>query len=74
MVYLIKDPKGETVMGASTTANTAGHAQAQLALSPTGSTSQQEEIAQLKQRLLELEREMQIKEKVYKFKIIMRIN
>ena len=50
MAHLIKDPKGETVMGTTTTIDT-----------PTyyiGTTNHQEEIAQLKQRVSELEKEL----------------
>ena len=60
MLHLIRDPKGETVMGPSTTADTAVHIQIK-PLSMTGPTSQQEEVAQLKQRVLELERELRDK-------------
>ena len=60
MLHLIRDPKGETVMGPSTTADTAVHIQTK-PLSMTGPTSQQEEVAQLKQRVLELERELRDK-------------
>ena len=55
MVHLIQDPKGETVMGPSTTVDTAMHIQTKPS-SMTGPPSQQEEVAQLKQRILELER------------------
>lgn len=59
MVHLIRDPKGESVMGPSTTADTAMSIQTK----PTSTTvppSQQdlEEVAQLKQRVLELERKL----------------
>ena len=57
MVHLIQDPKGETVMGPSTTADKVMNVQTR-PTSTTGPPSQQEEVAQLKQRILELEREL----------------
>ena len=60
MVHLVHDPKGETVMGPSTTADTAVYIQTK-PMSTTGPTSQQEEVAQLRQRVLELERELHAK-------------
>ena len=57
MVHLIQDPKGETVMGPSTTADKAMNIHTR-PTSTTGSPSQQEDVAQLKQRILDLEREL----------------
>ena len=55
MVHLIRDPKGETVMDHSTSKN---YLQTK-SVSNTGTTNQQEEVAQLKQRVSELEKELE---------------
>ena len=57
MVHLIQDPKGETVMDPSGTADTAMNIQSK----PTSVTGQssQGDVSQLKQRILELERKLQ---------------
>ena len=57
MVHLIRDPKGETVMDHSATADTAKS----IHTKPTSVTgpSSQDDVSQLKQRILELERKLQ---------------
>ena len=57
MVHLIQDPKGETVMDHSATADTAMSIQSK----PTSvaGPSSQDDVSQLKQRILELERKLQ---------------
>ena len=59
MVHLIQDPKGESVMDPSGTADTAMSIQSK----PTSVTGQsnQDDVSQLKQRILELERKLQAK-------------
>ena len=59
MVHLIQDPKGESVMDPSGTADTA----MSIHTKPTSVTGQssQDDVSQLKQRILELERKLQAK-------------
>jgi hypothetical protein len=56
MVHLIQDPKGENVMGPSTTADTATSIQSK-PTSVAGPPSQ-DDVSKLKQRILELERKL----------------
>ena len=55
MVHLIRDPKGETVMGPSTDTAISIHTKPTAANGP----SSQDDVSQLKQRILELERKLQ---------------
>ena len=56
MVNLIRDPKGESVMEPSSSTDKAMQQQIQI-LKPL-SSSQQDEVARLKQRVTELEKEL----------------
>ena len=60
MVHLIQDPKGETVMDPSGTADAA---MLSIQSKPTSvaAPSSQDNVSQLKQRILELERKLQAK-------------
>ena len=60
MVNLIHDPKGESVMDPTTSTDKAmqQHIQINKPTSMNGLTSQQDEVARLKQRVLELEKEL----------------
>ena len=57
MAHLIKDPKGETVMDNSTVGKPMQHVGIE-AVIKTETTITQEEVAQLKQRASELEKEI----------------
>ena len=59
MVNLIRDPKGESVMEPSGSTDKAMQQQIQI-LKPL-SSSQQDEVARLKQRVTELEKELHVK-------------
>ena len=56
MVNLIRDPKGESVMEPSNSTDKAMQQQIQILKLP--SSSQQDEVARLKQRVTELEKEL----------------
>ncbi len=59
MVHLIQDPKGETVMDPSTTADAVMSIQSRSRPTSTAGPPSQDNISQLKQRILELERKLQ---------------